>query len=59
MKKQSENRFSLLTRQDVANLANTVKETLAIVRPKTFSTADLWNIQRRSRTMASRRNFAM
>ena len=58
MKKQSENTISLLSRKDVQNLANVVKETLAIARPKIFSAAELWNIQRRGRTMVSRRNYA-
>ena len=58
MKKQSENTIGLLSRKDVQDLANVVKETLAIARPKIFSAAELWNIQRRGRTMVSRRNYA-
>ena len=58
MKKQSEFTFSLLSKKDMENLAKSVKETLANARPKIFSTADLWNIQRRSRTMVSRRSYA-
>ncbi|HMI79418.1 MAG TPA: hypothetical protein VK484_11530 [Ferruginibacter sp.] len=57
MKKQNENTINILTKKDVETLTRVVKETLAIARPRTFSTADLWNIQRRSRTMVSRRNF--
>ncbi|HRI25380.1 MAG TPA: hypothetical protein PLZ45_11935 [Ferruginibacter sp.] len=56
MKKQSENRFSPLSQKAVETLTSIVKETL--VKPRTFSAAELWDIQRRSRTMVSRRNFA-
>jgi hypothetical protein len=58
MKKQNENTINILTKKDVETLTRVVKETLAIARPKTFSTADLWNIQRKSRTMVSRRYYA-
>jgi len=60
MKKQSENTFSLLSQKQVETLTQVVKETLAagFTKPKTFSTADLWNIQRRGRTMLQRRHFA-
>ena len=58
MKKQNENTITLLSKKDVENLTKVVKETLSIAKPKIFSTADLWNIQRRSRTMVSRRNFS-
>lgn len=58
MKKQSEITFSLLSKKDMENLAKSVKETLVNAKPKIFSTADLWNIQRNSRTMLSRRSFA-
>ena len=58
MKKQTENTITILSKKDVENLTKVVKETLSIARPKTFSTADLWNIQRRSRTMFQRRHIA-
>lgn len=56
MKKQSENTITVLSKKDVQHLVNVVKETIA--RPRTFSAAELWDIQRRGRTMVSRRNYA-
>jgi hypothetical protein len=58
MKKQSENTFTLLCQKQVEALTQVVKETLGFTKPKTFSTADLWNIQRRVRTMLQRRHLA-
>ncbi len=59
MKKQSNNQFSAISAEHSKELTNVVKETLAVgfTQPKIFSAADLWNIQRRSRTMVSRRSF--
>lgn len=59
MKKQTNN-FSPLTKVETEKLTNVVSETLALEfnQPKTFSSAELWNIQRRSRTMTSRRYYA-
>jgi hypothetical protein len=59
MKKQSTNQFSPISKEQTEKLTTVVKETLALgISPvKTFSTADLWNIQRRGRTMMSRRNY--
>jgi hypothetical protein len=59
MKKQTTNQFSQISKEQTENLAIVVKETLAlgISNVKTFSSADLWNIQRRSRTIMSRRSF--
>jgi hypothetical protein len=59
MKKQTTNQFSPISKEQTEQLTTVVKETLAlgISHVKTFSTADLWNIQRRSRTMMSRRSF--
>ena len=60
MKKQSPNTITLLSQNQVEELTQVVKETLAtgFSRPKTFSTADLWNIQRRSKTSMYRRHLA-
>ena len=55
MKKQTTT-FSPITKEQMEQLTTVTSETL--VKAKTFSTADLWNIQRRSRTMISRRYFA-
>ena len=59
MKKQTTNQFSPISKEQSEKLTTVVKETLAlgISQVKTFSTADLWNIQRRARTMVSRRNY--
>ena len=59
MKKQTNN-FSPLTKVETEKLTAVVSETLAIEfsQPKTFSSAELWNIQRRSRTMTQRRYYA-
>lgn len=60
MKKQSNNSFSPIGSGHKKELTTIVKETIAagFSQSRVFSTADLWNIQRRSRTMLSRRNFA-
>ncbi len=59
MKKQTNN-FSPLTKVETEKLTTLVNETLAVefIKPKSFSPADLWNIQRRSRTMTQRRYYA-
>ncbi len=58
MKTQSQ-LFSTLTRSTLLRLTTVVDETLALeVKPnRVFSAADLWNIQRKSRTMMSRRRL--
>ena len=60
MKKQSSTPFAQLSKEHTEELTNVVKETLAaeFSKGKTFSTADLWNIQRRSKTMMYRRHCA-
>lgn len=59
MKKQTTTPFSQISKEHTEKLTTVVNETLAIgfIQPKTFSTVDLWNIQRRSRTIMHRRNF--
>jgi hypothetical protein len=59
MKKQTTNQFSSINNEQTEKLTTVVKETLAlgISQVKTFTSADLWNIQRRSRTIMSRRSF--
>ena len=58
MKKQS-TQFAQISKEQTEKLTTVVNETLAIGynQVKTFSTADLWNIQRRSRTIMNRRSF--
>ena len=62
MKMQSTTLFSQISKSAVKELTNEVKETLAFGitnnQPKTFSSADLWNIQRQRRSLGSRRGFA-
>jgi hypothetical protein len=59
MKKQTTNQFAPISKEQTEKLTTVVKETIAfgITKVKTFSTVDLWNIQRRSRTIMSRRSF--
>jgi hypothetical protein len=60
MKKQTTNQFLQMSKQQTEKLTTVVKETLALGlnKAKVFSSADLWNIQRRSRTITNSRNFA-
>ena len=60
MKKQTNNNFSPLTKVETEKLTDVVSETLALEfsQPKSFSPAELWNIQRKSRTMTMRRYYA-
>lgn len=61
MKKQS-NLFNELNKTSVENLAQEVKETLAIGHAQTgskpFGSIDLWNIHRQRRNLSQRRQFA-
>ncbi len=59
MRTQSTTLFTALSETMVKNLTTQVKETLAIGfhSNKTFSTADLWNIQRQRKNMVTRRRF--
>ena len=58
MKVQSQTLPVQISKTDMAKLTNQVKETLApglvLNRIKTFSSADLWNIQRRRRAIVIR-----
>lgn len=62
MRTQSSNLFGQLSKATVKNLTTEVKETLAFgfstSKTKTFSAAELWNIQRQRRSLGSRRGFA-
>lgn len=58
MKKQATTPFASLNNKQLEALSTQVKETIAYEKARIFSTVDLWNIQRRGRTMVSRRNFA-
>ena len=62
MKTQLTNLFSQISKTQVENLAIQVKETLAMGynhnQSKTFSAAELWNIQRQRKSINPRRRFA-
>lgn len=60
MKKQSTNQVLQMSKEQTEQLTAVVKETLAIglEKAKIFSSADLWNIQRRGKTIMNSRNFA-
>lgn len=61
MKTQSTNLQSEMSKTAIENLTAEVKETLAFgynhTYGKTFSAADLWNIQRRHKTINPRRRY--
>jgi hypothetical protein len=61
MKASTNNLFSTFSQTQVEKFTMEVKETLALgfamARSKRFGTADLWNIERRRRTISSRRHF--
>lgn len=61
MKTQNTNLLIQLNKTELTNLTQEVKETVAtenLVITKTFSSADLWNIQRTRRSRVIRRHFA-
>jgi len=62
MKTQLTNLFSHLNSRELKELTAEVKETLANplsdTAVKTFCAADLWNIQRRQKTINPRRRYA-
>ncbi len=59
MKKQTEINFVKISEEQTNNLTTVVSETIAtdFVPFKTFTTADLWNIQRRGKTIMNRRHL--
>ncbi len=62
MKSQLTNLFNQISKTQVENLTIEVKETLAVGynqnQGKKFSAAELWNIQRQSKSINQRRRFA-
>ena len=60
MKKETEINFAKISNEQAEALVTVVKETIAMdfTAYKTFTTADLWNIQRRSNTTSNRRHLA-
>jgi len=61
MKTQSTNLLNQISKIEMENLTTEVKETLAFgynnTQVKTFSAAELWNIQRQHKSMSQRRRF--
>ncbi|MEO5893263.1 MAG: hypothetical protein ABIQ31_23635 [Ferruginibacter sp.] len=59
MKKQPNTLFNKFSRETLADLTKEVRETIAVglslSGKKTFTAADLWNIQRRRKSMVQRR----
>jgi hypothetical protein len=61
MKTQNTNALVQLSKTELVTLTQVVKETVATenhVILKTFSSADLWNIQRTRRSRVTRRHLA-
>lgn len=63
MKTQTANLFSQISKEQVEKLTKEVKETLVTgyqhnQQKTTFSAADLWNIQRRSKSNNHRTRFS-
>ena len=61
MKTQLTNLFNQISKTQVENLTMEIKETLALGYnhniAKTFSAAELWNIQRQRKNITQRRRF--
>jgi len=60
MKKQSNNLFTQISKDEVENLTQQVKETLATGlnnQTRNFGSLDLWNIHRQRKTLSGRRQF--
>ena len=58
MKKQSNTLFSDINKEQLSNLTNVVRETISVgieTAKRTFSAAELWDIQRRKRVFPTRR----
>jgi hypothetical protein len=59
MKKQSTTLFTKFSKESLADLTKEVREALAsgfnLSNPRSFTAADLWNIQRHSKNMTQRR----
>lgn len=59
MKKQTEINFSKLSKEQTNDLTTVVNETIAtdLIPVKSFTIVDLWNIQRKSKTMTKRKHL--
>ena len=60
MKTQNNNLLLAISKVETRELTRMVKETLAYVvsQKKSFTAADLWNIQRQKKSTMQRRHFA-
>lgn len=59
MKKQTNLNFAKMSKEQLDHLTTTVKEIAAtdFVPAKSFTVVDLWNIQRKSKTMTNRKQL--
>ncbi len=60
MKKQSNNNFTQISKEHTNEFTTVVNESLAVglLPARPFTSFDLWDIQRRGRTMMKRRHIA-
>ena len=62
MKTQNNNFFQALGKDELRNLTQEVKETVAVhaaaMQPTRFGVVDLWNLERSRRTRIARRHLA-
>ncbi|MEJ7625583.1 MAG: hypothetical protein WKF35_01875 [Ferruginibacter sp.] len=56
--KTSTNLFKSLSKSEINDLTKQVKETVAVDYNKSFSSFDLWKIQRIRKDQRPRRNYA-
>ena len=60
MKKQSNNLFTQISKEELGDLTQQVKETIATgvnSQGRSFGSLDLWNIHRQRKTLSGRRQF--
>ncbi len=59
MKKQSNLNFAKMSKEQLHELTTTVKEIVAtdFAPAKSFTVVDLWNIQRRNKTITNRKQL--
>jgi hypothetical protein len=60
MNTPNNNLFTVISKTETAKLTTVVNETLAfgLVKEKSFTAADLWNIQRQRKSILQRRHYA-
>jgi hypothetical protein len=60
MNPPNNNLFTVISKTETTKLTTVVNETLAfgLVKEKSFTNADLWNIQRQRKSTLQRRHYA-